>query len=210
MTQRLVPTSPAEPTAAAQGTHAPMRELTLDDLERYNIARRTRQRFQALVYPTGGRQSNRVHPKHLAQCSRSRAGPATAKSLNIEIDLAEKCRGTRSRGRISSACWRLIAREGMSSRMIIPVPFDFSAALKAGAALAPRLPPAPRSQQVALDDIAAANPGGPAFDHSDYGARPRLDPGDRRAAGRRDLVARSTNFSAPSWWRKRTEAFGLQ
>ncbi len=161
----------------SQTTRA-VRELTLNDLEHYDVGRIKPGSKYSYRFPDQKRM-DRVYMPALAQVFQlaRRAGNSEVR-FNIEIKTSpEKPADTLAPEDFARMLLALIEREGMSSRVIIQS-FDWRA-LKAVQALAPSIPTSYLSaQQRFLDNIAAGEPGGSAWtagiQYGDHGSIPKM------------------------------------
>ena len=155
-----------------------VRELTLDDLEHYDVGRIKPGSDYSYSFPDQKRMDG-IYMPTLAQvfALARRAGNSEVR-FNIEIKTSPKHPvDTLAPEDFAKALLALIAREGMSSRVIIQS-FDWRA-LKAVQALAPSIPTSYlSSQQRSLDNIAAGEPGGSAWtagiQYRDHGSIPKM------------------------------------
>jgi glycerophosphoryl diester phosphodiesterase len=155
-----------------------VRELTLDDLRRYDVGRIKPGSEYSYLYPDQKRMDG-VRMPTLAQVfglARS-AGNADVR-FNIEIKTSpEKPTDALAPEAFAKALLATIEREGMSSRVIIQS-FDWRA-LKAVQALSPAIPTSYlSSQQRLLDNIAAGKTEGSAWTAGvqlrDHGSIPKM------------------------------------
>jgi len=155
-----------------------VRELTLDELGRYDVGRIKPGSEYSYRFPDQKR-IDKVYMPTLSQVFQlaRRAGNSEVR-FNIEIKTSPKSPGdTLAPEDFAKALLALIEREGMGSRVIIQS-FDWRA-LKAVQALAPSIPTSYlSSQQRSLDNIAAGAPGGSAWtagiQFSDHGSIPKM------------------------------------
>ena len=155
-----------------------IRELTLDDLEHYDVGRIKPGSDYSYHLPDQKRMDG-VYMPTLAQvfALARRAGNSEVR-FNVEIKTSPKHPAdTLAPEDFAKALLALIEREGMSSRVIIQS-FDWRA-LKAVQTLAPSIPTSYlSSQQHSLDNIAAGEPGGSAWtagiQFRDQGSIPKM------------------------------------
>ncbi|MGP1676436.1 MAG: glycerophosphodiester phosphodiesterase [Burkholderiales bacterium] len=155
-----------------------VRELTLDDLEHYDVGRIKPGSKYSYRFPDQKRMDG-VYMPTLAQVFQlaRRAGNNEVR-FNIEIKTSPKNPAdTLAPEDFAKALLDLIEHQGMSSRVIIQS-FDWRA-LKAVQALAPKIPTSYlSSQQRSLDNIAAGKPGGSdwtaGIQFSDHGSIPKM------------------------------------
>jgi glycerophosphoryl diester phosphodiesterase len=155
-----------------------VRELTLDDLRRYDVGRIKPGSEYSYRYPDQKRLDG-VRMPTLAQVFQlARSAGNVEVRFNIEIKTSpEKPGDTLAPEAFAKVLLATIEREGMSSRVIIQS-FDWRA-LKAVQALSPSIPTSYlSSQQSFLDNIAAAKTSGSAWtagvEFRDHGSIPKM------------------------------------
>jgi len=159
-------------------TTRPVRQLTLDDIEHYDVGRIKPGSKYSYRFPDQKRMDG-VYMPTLAQVFQlaRRAGNNEVR-FNIEIKTSPlKPADTLPPEEFAKRLLALIDSQGMSSRVIIQS-FDWRA-LKAVQALAPKIPTSYLSaQQRFLDNIAAGKPGGSPWtagiQFSDQGSIPKM------------------------------------
>ncbi|MHB8667829.1 MAG: glycerophosphodiester phosphodiesterase [Burkholderiales bacterium] len=156
----------------------PVRDLTLNDLEHYDVGRIRPGSNYSYSFPDQKRMDG-VYMPTLAQVFElvRRSGNSEVR-FNIEIKTSPKApRDTLAPEDYARILLALIKREGMGSRVVIES-FDWRA-LKAVQALAPSIPTSYlSSQQGSLNNIAAGDPGGSAWtagiQFKDHGSIPHM------------------------------------
>ena len=140
-----------------------VRELTLDDLEHYDVGRIRPGSKYSYSFPDQKRMDGVYMPTLAQVFELARRSGNNEVRFNIEIKTSPKNpEDTLAPEEFAKTLLALIKREGMGSRVIIES-FDWRA-LKAVQALAPSIPTSYlSSQQRTLDNIAAGVPGGSAW-----------------------------------------------